>query len=135
VNLIAGMSLGGLAVVDLKRKKIPVVPVVAMGVILLLFRFLEGVRIPELVVGLLPGAGMVLFAHLSREAVGIGDGLVLFFLGMGYCADKILVMLFAALLLAAVVSVVLLSLKKAGRKSEIPFLPFLFLGWLICVLI
>ena len=74
-------------------------------------------------------------ACLSGEALGVGDGLVLFALGMGYQADKILVMLFVALVLAAVVSVVLLLLKKAGRKSEIPFLPFLFLGWLVGVMI
>lgn len=135
MNLIAGLFLGGLAVADLKYKKISVIPVIIMGVLLFFLRGLEGIRIPELVGGLLPGGGMLLLAYLSGEALGVGDGLVLFALGMGYQADKILVMLFVALVSAAVVSVVLLLLKKAGRKSEIPFLPFLFLGWLVGVMI
>lgn len=134
-NLISGLFLGGLAMVDIKQKKISVVPVAVMGVLLLCFRLWEGVRAPELIGSLLPGAGLLIFARLSREAVGTGDAMVLLSLGMGYGADKILVMLFGALVVAATVSVILLLLKKAGRKSELPFLPFLFLGWGVGVLI
>ena len=135
MKLMTGLLLGGLAVVDFKQKKIPVLPVAAMGVLLLLFRLWNGVELRELATGLLPGAGLLLFARLSREAVGTGDGLVLLALGMGYGAEEILVMLFVALCLAAGLSVVLLVSKRAGRKSEIPFLPFLFFGWMAGVLI
>ena len=135
MKLMTGLLLGGLAAVDFKQKKIPVLPVAAMGVLLLLFRLWNGVELRELAAGLLPGAGLLLFARLSREAVGTGDGLVLLALGMGYGAEEILVMLFVALCLAAGLSVVLLVSKRAGRKSEIPFLPFLFFGWMAGVLI
>ena len=135
MKLMTGLLLGGLAVVDFKQKKIPVLPVAAMGVLLLLFRLWNGVELRELATSLLPGAGLLLFARLSREAVGTGDGLVLLALGMGYGAEEILVMLFVALCLAAGLSVVLLVSKRAGRKSEIPFLPFLFFGWMAGVLI
>ena len=64
----------------------------------------------------------------------MGDALVLLCLGAGYRWERVTAMLFGALCLAAVFSLVLLILKRADRKTELPFLPFLFFGWCIVML-
>jgi len=39
-----------------------------------------------------------------------------------------------ALMLAAVLSIILLAFRKVDRKKSIPFIPFMFAGYLILVL-
>lgn len=134
MNLIAGIVLAGLAGIDIKRKSIPVLPVLGLGVTLLAFRLTEAETAKELLCGFLPGIVLTLISFFSKEGIGMGDALVLLCLGAGYRWEKVTAMLFGALCLAAVFSLVLLILKKADRKTELPFLPFLFFGWCIVML-
>ena len=71
---------------------------------------------------------------LSKKRVGIADIKVISFLGfyMGY--PLIFSLLFASMFLAMIYGIALVVLKKAELKSEIPFLPFLLLGYIINVL-
>ena len=61
---------------------------------------------------------------------GYGDGVALLILGMISGAGKSLMIFGFSLFLAAVFSVVMLVLGKAGRNTAIPFLPFLAAAWL-----
>ena len=84
------------------------------------------------------GAGLFLLylilAIASRGGMGMGDvklaavlGLYLGFLGWG----NLLVGAFAAFLFGGVFGLVLLAARRAGRKSAIPFGPWMILGaWL-----
>lgn len=76
--------------------------------------------------------GVVWFVY--PRGMGLGDvklagviGLYLAFLGWG----QLVVGAFAAFLVGAVVSVALVAFKAAGRKSRVPFGPFMLLGVLI----
>lgn len=82
-------------------------------------------------------AGFALIFFAARGGMGFGDvrlaglcGMFLGFLGWRYLA----VGLVAAVVLAGVVGVVLLASGRAGRKTKIPYGPFLAAGSMIGVL-
>lgn len=79
-------------------------------------------------VSLLPGFALLAMAALFRDKMGFGDGLMALFFGPAFGVQRMVTGLFLAFFFSAIVSLVLIALKKAGRKSTIPFLPFLTAG-------
>jgi len=76
-----------------------------------------------------------LFVFLSRgKWMGIGDIKLAFLMGLFLGFPNILVALFLAFLIGAVVGIALITTKKKELKSEIPFGPFLVLGTFIALL-
>lgn len=127
-------ALAGLAVLDLKTKRIPVVWVVLLGAATVIYRVIAGAGVWELAAGIVPGLLLLLVAFATGESIGSGDGLVLCALGL-FCGVTMTVAVFGmALLLSAVLAIVLLVLRRAGRKTELPFLPCLCAGYLLCLL-
>ena len=61
----------------------------------------------------------------------MGDGLILSVTGLGLGFWNNLELFALALFAAALVSIVLLITRLANRKTSIPFVPFLFLGYLL----
>lgn len=123
--------LGGFAVYDIKTKTIPVAAVVVAVIAALIYRLCTGTGIMELAVGLVPGAFVLVLAFVTRESIGAGDGLVLCMLGL-FCGWRQCLAVFGmALVLSAVLAMVLVVCRRAGRKTELPFLPSLFGGYLL----
>ncbi len=85
----------------------------------------------ELLAGMLPGALTLGLALLTREQIGYGDGLLLMMLGGCLGSRSTLSVWFGGLLTSFVISIVLLTMRKAGKNSRIPFVPCLFLGYVI----
>lgn len=81
------------------------------------------------------GIVLLAFSYFSREALGVADGIVIFACGIAFGLQEIVALCFLASLYAGVFSMVLLLTKKAERKSRIPFLPFLLLGYVTVRLI
>lgn len=79
--------------------------------------------------GAMMGVVLLVFAYFSREAIGIADGVIILVSGVAFGLYETVVLCFMAALYAGAVSGVLLLVKKAGRKTRIPFLPFLLLGY------
>ncbi len=131
IELIILAGLAVLSWTDIRTRKVPVIPVMLSGVVFVIYRVWTGVTVMELAAGILPGTLLLLLAFVSGESIGKGDGLVLFMLGI-YCGmAKAVAVLGMALLLAAVLALVLLLLKRANRKTKLPFLPCLCAGYLI----
>ena len=76
-------------------------------------------------------AALLLIVFVSRSAMGFGDvkllGVVSLFCGLSWTYSCFLYGLIAA----ALASVYLLVVKKAGRKYQIAFAPYLLAGYLI----
>ena len=90
-----------------------------------------GTGVMELAMGLVPGAFVLVLAFVTRESIGAGDGLVLCMLGL-FCGWRQCLAVFGmALVLSAVLAMVLVVCRRAGRKTELPFLPSLFGGYLL----
>ncbi|HVC24414.1 MAG TPA: prepilin peptidase [Acidimicrobiales bacterium] len=140
--LVAGLV--ALSVVDLERFRLPTPIIVATGVVGLPLLLLPAVADHDLSsLVRVPVAGAVGFALLgvvfvaAPRGMGFGDvrlaGLCGAFLGwLGY--RVVAVGLVLGFVSAGAVAVVLLALGRAGRKTRLPFGPFLALGTVVAVL-
>lgn len=138
MSIVDVVLLGSLAVlgwIDIKQKMIPVVPVVATGIMLLLYRLWEGNSFEGVAAGLLPGAVLLLLAFCTGESIGSGDGLVVCMVGAGCGLENTVAVLGMALVCVALLAIVLLAAGKAGRKTELPFLPCVFAGYIISLIL
>lgn len=85
--------------------------------------------ISALVAGLAASAFFLAIYLLSKgKAMGFGDVKLTFLLGLFLGWPSILVALFFAFCIGAAVGLLLITLKKKGLKSEVPFAPFLIMG-------
>lgn len=132
-GIVIGLLLV-LSIFDMRMKKVPVWLIGLAAGVALIFRMVKSVPVLQLLAGLLPGIFVLLLAVCTKESIGTGDGLVLCALGLFCGLKETVAVLGMALFFAAVVAVVLLVLKRAGRKTELPFLPCLCTGYLLCVL-
>lgn len=85
----------------------------------------------SLIGGAFFGIIIIILGKITNEAIGIGDGIVVIILGVFTGAGYNLSILFFAFLISAIISIILLTLKKLKRKDSIPFVPCLFIGYLI----
>ncbi len=126
--------LAGLSVYDLKTKKVPVSVVVLAGIGGIVYRLYMGTKVIVLLAGLVPGVVLLLLAFLTKESIGIGDGMVLCVIGLLCGWKETVAILGMALVFAAIIAVILLVSKRVGRKTLLPFLPCLCAGYLLVVL-
>lgn len=129
-------------VLDIKSKRIPNMLILAMlGAWVLtmtpkLFLDIDKavVLLKDAVLGFMVGGGLFLLVYvISRKGLGGGD--VKFMAASGLYvgfAGVISAMLYGTVL-AALTGVMLILLKKIGRKDTIPLAPFLYIGILITV--
>ena len=78
------------------------------------------------------GTGLVFvgMSILTEGAVGMGDGWLIMALGTVMRPAEFFVMIFAALLCGAVWAGIMLMIFRKKGRTEIPFVPFLLLGYL-----
>lgn len=121
--------LGGSAWKDWRSREIPLslAAVYALGGILC--GVLENRTVYDRVLPLGIGAVFLAIAFLSGGVFGIGDGWILVALGCFLDADMYVRTLMIGMLSATVFSGVLLAVFKKNGKTEIPFAPFLLLGY------
>ena len=84
----------------------------------------------EVFTGILPGMVLLLIAFTTKKA-GYGDGVVLLLVGMASGGSKSLWIFCISLFLISIYCVILLFCHKVKRNSEIPYLPFLTIAWLL----
>ncbi|MBP8718413.1 MAG: prepilin peptidase [Candidatus Atribacteria bacterium] len=90
----------------------------------------------SLILGAVVSGGLIsLIAYLTKEkAMGWGDALVAFFLGLILGWPEALMALMIAFLVGGVVAVILIIFNKKTLKSYLPFAPFLAFGALSILL-
>ena len=81
--------------------------------------------------GLLPGLLLLLFSRLSEGAVGEADAAAVCFTGFCFGIYTAVCLLMLTLLFSGIAALILISLKKAGRKTEVALYPFLCLSFAI----
>lgn len=136
------MAIGYLAVCsrfDFKWKGIPLWTLAigsALGVTLVGVRAMNTGCFDwmEICMGLIPGGCATLFSLISEDKIGLGDGLVLFTVGLMLGFRVTLVAAIFGLFFATLVGIGLLVLRRGSMQSTIPYVPFLTLGVLLVLL-
>lgn len=120
------------AIQDLLKKRI-YLWVICMGGIttVVCSVFVDNLGIMDRVGGLLVGLAIMLLSKITAGGIGMGDGILLCITGLGLGFWCNLELFGLALFLAAMISIILLILRRVDRKQTIPFVPFLFAGYLI----
>ena len=135
--VLTAMSIA-LALIDLDTKRLPdvlVVPALLTGILLLGVAALLRGDVGALISAGIGGAGLFVFylilALAKPGGMGFGDvklsavlGLYLGFLGFG----NLMVGAFAAFIFGGVFGLALIIARRAGRKTQIPFGPWMILG-------
>ncbi|ATW23992.1 prepilin peptidase [Candidatus Formimonas warabiya] len=139
-NLIPALFLISLLIIvsfiDMDHYRIPDLLIIfGLGTGIVFQILIPSIRFSDSLLGLIVGGGILFtLALVSRGGMGGGDiklgGLIGFFLGWRF----ILLSLFLAALLASIIGLALMLVKKKSRKDPIPFGPFLSLGAIISVL-
>lgn len=133
------LSLGVLllicAIQDLFKKRV-YLWVIGIGAVLtfICLPFLKELSVIDCIGGLAVGLTTMLISKITAGKIGMGDGLILCVTGVGLGFWNNLELFGVALFLAAVLSIILMILRVVDRKKSIPFIPFLFAGYLIIVL-
>ncbi len=122
---------------DIRKKQISGKYLCTFGVLAVVYLGIKSILFKDImmwydaVTGLVPGIVCLVMARISREQIGYGDSLVLLIVGMLLGFEDCLWGLFAAFMILTIWALILFILKKAGRKTTVPFLPFLLMGCLI----
>lgn len=129
---ILGIGYGSCAIVDYRRKTVPVWLLLSLFLMGFVLKILEGnlLRI-ELIYSTSFGISMVLVSNLTKEMIGYGDSLLLLVSGLFLNINELAVEFLIATTLCGIVSLILLLVFKKGRKYEISFIPFVFVAYII----
>jgi len=142
ILLLGIVSAAG--IVDLKKTIIPnLLILIGLGsrVVIYIVEFFafRDTFVPQLISDLIGfgfGFGFLLIVSLiSRGALGFGDVKLFGIIGLMSGAICTYYTLIFCLLVSAIVSVVLLILKKKGRKDSIPFGPCILVGYFIALVL
>lgn len=130
--------LGTLAVAaykDYKEQKVYVYGMILAGIVgILLHIFYQAPSLQDMLAGAAVGMTVLLIACVTRESIGLGDGIALSVSGIFLGFWQNLQLFLIALFLAGISALFLLIIKKKGRGYRIPFLPYMVLAYLILLL-
>ena len=114
---------------DIRTKKINgYICAVGMLTAFIIREIVLGEESLNLLLDLVPGIIVYAIAVFSGERIGKGDAITLMFIGAVAGKETVLMSLFVSLTIAASLSAVLLILKKVGKDTKLPFIPFLSVG-------
>lgn len=130
-GLVVGLLLLYNTWLDMIKRQVSIVSLLLFGVAgFSLFLYFQQFSILSLVGGIGIGILMILVSKLTNGGFGMGDGGLLCVTGFYLGFYRNIELFLGALVLAAVWGGVLLVLKKAGRKTELPFVPFLMTAYI-----
>lgn len=124
-------SLVVITAIDLDHQIIPDVislPGILTGLALSLFGLIPVPFLESVIGAFLGGAIFFIIAFASRGGMGGGDIKLIAMIGSFLGWQKMLLTIFISSLSGSVIGLILMALGKKGRKSKIPYGPFLALG-------
>lgn len=128
-----GLTGGVLLICSIKDMRYGLVERNIMGIYGLLLVLGHGMikdsSMGGILLGLIPGTAALILSKISREALGYGDSLLILLMGGSLGLGDTMEVILLALFFSSMWSLFLLSVKKVNRKQEIPFVPFLLIGF------
>lgn len=94
-----------------------------------------GITFKSVIFSVLPGLGMLAASRLLKEAIGTGDAYLLILTGFMIGTERNVILILCALMFSAVYAGILLILKRKNKYDSIPFVPFLFVSYILILII
>ena len=130
--LIGLLSL--LALEDIRSKRIPMLPVFLCGIVgVILHMIFQTHSIGEIVGGLLVGVVLYAISIFTNGKIGKGDGFLFMVTGVYLGFWNNLLLLWFSCVLAGVIGVFILVIKKKKRGYQLPFVPFVWISVLVLI--
>ena len=124
------------AVTDFKKKEVNIIfPILLAAAAVVMLFFSKDISLINAIIGIAEGLLLILISVLTKGQIGMGDGILLAACGLMLGGRDNLIMFFFACLSSAVVSALIMIIKKEDKKTKIPFAPFMIPGFLIMVLL
>jgi len=129
--IFTGVWLFAMSVVDIGSRRVPLW-LIGAGVPVVMLSFAQGwtkggLNPLSLATALAPGI-LLLIAAGAKKA-GYADGIVLILLGLVDKGEGIMGVFFISMLFMSLFVILMLILRKAGKGSRYPYLPFLMIAW------
>ncbi len=123
------MMLLVLSVIDIQTKTIPY-PLILIAFIIggLTVYCNPNVTILDGLMGLGVGSGFIILSLITRGAIGMGDAIIISFIGFTLGWQTGISVILYALVVSGLVSIFLIAFKKASKKTELPFIPYMFIA-------
>ena len=97
---------------------------------MLLHLFLDKIAILDILGGMAIGMILLFIGKLFHQCVGYGDGLILLVSGIYLGRNKNIELLFYSVILSGIFSLILLCVCHKKKDFEIPFIPFVLIGYI-----
>ena len=136
VSLAALAAVVGIgAAFDLRTRKVPVLLLV-FGVVVLCAGTLlpNSLTMHERLFGLIPGV-LLLLSGILWHLIGTGDSVLILMAGFGMGFRGFCFFLLISLMCLLPTSLLLIVVRKIGRKDTLPFYPFAAVGFVITLLL
>jgi len=121
---------------DVRYRRIPVVYMALFTTVVILYQIIWFRQMWMLwVLGMSVGVCFLMLSRLSGEGIGYGDSWMILNLGILLGIWRVLAALAGAFFLSVAVAFIGVKRGKWGRKTRIPFFPFLlagYVGTLLC---
>lgn len=131
---LEGLLLFLAGIEDVRKKEIRIIYVVAMGIVACVgCLFQQNHSWYGALGGALIGLCMLGISLLSEEQIGRGDGLVIAALGLFFGVRNTLGMVCFASLFMVPIALLIIVIKKEKKKIRLPFIPALFLGYVMTI--
>ena len=115
---------------DIKKREISLVLAAMLAAAGMIWTVYRGTVSIERLLPIMTGVSFLGISVITGGSMGMGDGWILLALGTVLMPEEFFSMLFAAMLISAAWAGILLWLFRKKGKKEIPFVPFLMLGYL-----
>lgn len=133
---VEGLLLFLAGIEDVRKKEIRIIYIVAMAFVACFgCCFRQNQNWYGALGGVLIGLCMLGISLISDEQIGKGDGLVIAAMGLFCGVRNTLGMVCFASLFMLPAALVALLIKKGNKKIRLPFLPALFLGYVVTLLL
>jgi leader peptidase (prepilin peptidase)/N-methyltransferase len=123
------------SITDLKNKRVYLVVSVAFAIAGIIVNIIfRRHSLISILLSLGIGVILIIISKVTREAIGMGDGIIILVLGVLNGAYENLLISLYGFLISFLVSAFLLITRKFGRKDKIPFIPCLLAGYIITLI-
>lgn len=124
------------AITDFRKKEINIpASVILVFAAVGMYFWGKDISLTNAIIGFAEGLILILVSVATKGQIGIGDGILLAAFGLMLGGRDNMVMFFFACLSSAFVSALMMIIKKADKKTRIPFVPFMVPGFLTMVLL